>query len=125
MRDAMTGAPATDLHKAKWKRLLTHALSKKRKRAIADSNDTEDTPALKQVKIDRSATWEWLTAMDQSVYQMLGHGLEWYKCKTPDRPFNDDFEDDEIDEDKCLVFCMDEEQKQLSRTLQLPMSRTS
>ena len=110
MRDAMAGAEATDLHKSKWKRLLTHALAKKRKRAIADGD--EDTPALKQMKIDRSATWERLCALDDSMAQTIGHGLEWYACHKQ-MTFNHDFEGDEQDMDNVLVFCMDEEQKQL------------
>ena len=126
MRDAMAGADASDLHKAKWKRLLTAALLKKRKRAIADGDD--DTPALKQMKIDRSATWEWLCALDDSMAETIGHGLEWYACHKK-MTFNEDFEEDEKDLDNVLVFCMDEEQKQLcgyyylERALQLNVVR--
>lgn len=94
-----------------WKDIEKRAL--KRKGAPDKSLQGKAREAKRQAKVPKLSTWEWLVGMDSALFDTIGHGLEWYKPRHVDRPFDDDFEENEEDTDAVLIVCTDEEQKQL------------
>lgn len=113
MRAAELGEKTSEADQEIWNGTLKRAL-RKRKAGATSGPAAKGKAAQRTAKIPKMATWEWLMAMDSSMNDTLGHGLEWYKPSVPDRSFNDDFAPDEADQDNVLVICTDEEQKQLA-----------
>ena len=65
-------------------------------------------------KAPLQATHSWLCSLQSSMTDSLSHGLEKYQNKKRRRPYNDDFDAGEVDDESYLTMCMDEEQKQLA-----------
>lgn len=113
MRAAQLGQVATEVETAKWRALVKRSMLK-RKATELDGPGAKAQAAKKRAKVPKMATWEWLLALDSSMFDTLGHGLEWYVPKRLDRTFDEDFEDGAVDDDNLLVMCADEEHKQLA-----------
>lgn len=113
MRAAQLGQAATESDTAKWRALVRRSMLK-RKATELDGPGAKARAAKKQAKVPKMATWEWLFALDSSMFDTLGHGLEWYTPKVVGRTFDEDFEQEDVDDDNLLVMCADEEQTQLA-----------
>ena len=113
MRVSCLGSSASEQDMQSWRATLKRAFPQTRK-ADMESPEAKARIAKRRANISKLATWCWLLAMDSAMNDSLGHGLEWYLPAVADRPFNDDLHDNEEDTDNILVYCSDEEQKQLA-----------
>ena len=112
LRDDFVGTTLNLDDRVQWRQQI-EAQVKKRK-ATPDSAESKAKRAKSTARAPLRATCDWLCALDTSIAQVLGHGLEWFSSPEPDRPFDDDFADNEVDTQHSITFCFDEEQKQLA-----------